>query len=307
MTISSEVKKILIVLIGPTGVGKTDLSLSLSQQFDTPILSADSRQFYKELKIGTAAPTEKQLKTTKHYFVGMLDLASYYNAWEYEKSVISLLEELYKEKSVALLTGGSMMYVDSVCKGIDYMPSADPDIRNQLQALFEAEGLDSIRLQLKQLDPIYYDQVDLKNHKRVLHALEICLASGKPYSSFRTNKVKERPFEIVKIGLRREREELYERINLRVDQMIEDGLLDEVKQVLPYRNYNSLNTVGYKELFPYFDGECTLDAAIEKIKQHSRIYSRKQMSWFKRDKDIMWFHPDEKEAIIQTIKDRENS
>ena len=291
--------KKLIVLLGPTGVGKTELSLQLASKFESPIISADSRQLYKDLVIGTAAPTAEELNRIKHYFVGNLELTDYYSASQFEEDVIQLLENLHQSHETVIMSGGSMMYIDAVCKGIDDIPTIDETLRAEVFALFEKEGLEPIRQQLKILDPVFYNQVDLQNHKRVIHALEICLMTGKPYSSFRTNSIKKRPFEILKIGLTRDREELYERINSRVDKMMEDGLLDEARSAYPYRHLNSLNTVGYKELFRFFDGEWSLDFAIEKIKQNSRIYSRKQMTWFKRDKEIAWFHPEDTQAIFE--------
>lgn len=295
-------KKTLIVLIGPTGVGKTDLSIKIAEKYNSPIISADSRQLYSELKIGTAAPAEEYLKRVKHYFIGTLKLTDYYSAAQYESDVISLLEELFKENDTILLTGGSMMYIDAICKGIDDIPTVDNDTRRMMMEKYEKEGLERLCAELKLLDPEYYSIVDLKNPKRVIHALEICYMTGKTYTSFRTGNKKQRPFDIIKIGLCREREELYERINRRVDMMIKDGLVDEVKSVYQYRNLNSLNTVGYKEIIQYLDGNCTLDFAIEKIKQNSRIYSRKQMTWFRRDNEITWFHPDNEEGIMNFIE-----
>ena len=295
-------KKTLIVLIGPTGVGKTDLSIKIAEKYNSPIISADSRQLYSELKIGTAAPAEEYLKRVKHYFVGTLKLTDYYSAAQYESDVISLLEELFKGNDTILMTGGSMMYIDAICKGIDDIPTVDNDTRRMMMEKYEKEGLERLCAELKLLDPEYYSIVDLKNPKRVIHALEICYMTGKTYTSFRTGNKKQRPFDIIKIGLCREREELYERINRRVDIMINDGLVDEVKSVYQYRNLNSLNTVGYKEVIQYLDGNCTLDFAIEKIKQDSRIYSRKQMTWFKRDNEITWFHPDNEEEIMNFIE-----
>jgi tRNA dimethylallyltransferase len=285
--------KTLLVLLGATGVGKTELSLRLAEKWQTPILSADSRQIYRDLPIGTAAPFPTDLQRVKHYFIGTHSLDEYYSASQFETDALRLLDELFVSHDVVLMTGGSMMYLDAVCRGIDDIPTIDADLRNDLRTLYEREGIDPIRLQLKLLDPVFYQQVDLKNHKRVIHALEICLMAGKPYSSLRTAQVKKRPFRIVKIGLRREREELYERINRRTNEMMRVGLLDEARRVEPFRHLNSLNTVGYKELFQYFDGACSLDFAVEKIKQHTRIYSRKQMTWFKRDTEIQWVHPDE--------------
>jgi tRNA dimethylallyltransferase len=291
--------KTLIVLLGPTGVGKTELSIQLAQIFESPILSADSRQLYKDLAIGTAAPTHEDLQRVKHYFVGNLQLTDYYSASQFEEDVIHLLSELHTTHDTVLMCGGSMMYIDAVCKGIDEIPSIDEVLRADILALFKKEGLEPIRQQLKILDPVFYNQVDLQNHKRVIHALEICLMTGKPYSSLRKNQMKERPFQIIKIGLTRDRNELYNRINCRVDKMIEQGLLEEARNVYSYRHLNSLNTVGYKELFAFFDGKYTFNFAVEKIKQNSRIYSRKQMTWFKRDNEIAWFHPCDLELIIK--------
>ena len=291
----------LIVLIGPTGVGKTELSLSIAEHFQTCIISSDSRQLYADLKIGTAAPTSEQLKRVPHHFVGTLELTDYYSAAQYETEVITKLEELFKKNDVVVLTGGSMMYVDAICKGIDDIPTVDKETRETMIRHYEEEGLEKLCSELKLLDPEYYQIVDLKNPKRVIHALEICYMTGKTYTSFRTQSTKKRPFHIIKIGLTRNREELYDRINRRVDEMMEEGLLEEAKGVYPYKHLNSLNTVGYKEMFMYLDGEWTLDFAIEKIKQNSRIYSRKQMTWFKRDTDITWFHPDQKEEIMNHI------
>ena len=277
----------LIVLIGPTGVGKTELSLRLAETFQTSIVSADSRQLYAELKIGTAAPTPDQLKRVPHQLVGTLHLTDYYSAAQYE---------------VVILTGGSMMYVDAICKGIDDIPTVDAETRQLMLQKYEEEGLEQLCAELRLLDPEYYRIVDLKNPKRVIHALEICYMTGRTYTSFRTQQKKQRPFRILKIGLTRDREELYERINRRVDQMMEEGLLEEVRSVLPYRHLNSLNTVGYKELFKYLDGEWELSFAIDKIKQNSRIYSRKQMTWFKRDEEIKWFHPEQETEILAYLR-----
>lgn len=297
--------KTLFVLIGPTGVGKTALSLSIAEMLGCDIVSADSRQMYADLKIGTAAPTGKELARVRHHFVGQLALTDYYSAARYEEEAIKCLNNLFQTNDHALLTGGSMMYVDAVCKGIDDIPTVDEETRAFMMERYDKEGLEPLCAELRLLDPEYYRIVDLKNPKRVIHALEICHMTGRTYTSYRTQSCKERPFRIVKIGLRREREELYERINRRGDIMMEEGLLDEVKSVLPYRHLNSLNTVGYKELFMYLDGEWSLDFAIEKIKQNSRIYSRKQMTWFKRDTNIHWFHPDDKDEILQFV--RQNS
>lgn len=295
-------KKTLIVLIGPTGVGKTDLSIKIAEKYGSPIISADSRQLYSDLKIGTAAPTKEYLNRVKHYFVGTLKLTDYYSAAQYESEAISLLEELFKTNDTILLTGGSMMYIDAICKGIDDIPTVDNETRQMMMEKYKEEGLERLCAELKLLDPEYYSIVDLKNPKRVIHALEICYMTGKTYTSFRTGNRKQRPFDIIKIGLCRDREELYDRINKRVDIMINDGLVDEVKSVYQYKDLNSLNTVGYKEIIQYLEGNCTLEFAIEKIKQNSRIYSRKQMTWFKRDNEIKWFHPDREDEIMEYIE-----
>ena len=255
--------KTLFVLIGPTGVGKTELSLSIAEMLGCDIVSADSRQMYADLKIGTAAPTSKELARVRHHFVGQLALTDYYSAARYEEEAMECLSKLFTQNDYALLTGGSMMYVDAVCKGIDDIPTVDTETRSFMMERYEKEGLETLCAELRLLDPEYYRTVDLKNPKRVIHALEICHMTGRTYTSYRTQTCKERPFRIVKIGLRREREELYERINRRVEVMMEQGLLEEVKSVLPYRHLNSLNTVGYKELFMYLDGEWTLDFDIK--------------------------------------------
>lgn len=282
--------KRLIVLLGPTGVGKTALSLNLAEHYLSPIISADSRQFFKGLEVGTAAPTTAQKKRVTHHLVGMLDVTDYYSASEFERDALNIIKDLHKSHDVLIATGGSMMYIDALCNGIDDVPTIDENLRKEVYELYEREGLEPIRAQLKVLDPNFYNEVDLKNYKRVIHALEVCLMTGKPYSSFRTQTKKERPFEIIKIGLTRDRAELYERINNRVDEMISSGLLEEAGRFYPQRHLNALNTVGYKELFKYLDGEWTLDFAIEKIKQSTRIYSRKQITWFKRDKEIHWIN-----------------
>ena len=291
----------LIVLIGPTGVGKTELSLRLAEHFHTSIVSADSRQLYADLKIGTAAPTSEQLNRAPHYLVGTLKLTDYYSAARYEEEALATLANLFRQHDTVILTGGSMMYIDAICKGIDDIPTVDTETRELMLQRYETEGLEKLCAELKLLDPEYYRIVDLKNPKRVIHALEICYMTGKTYTSFRTQQKKQRPFRIIKVGLTRDRAELYDRINRRVDIMIEEGLLEEARSVYPYRTLNSLNTVGYKEMFNYLDGTWELPFAIEKIKQNSRIYSRKQMTWFKRDEEIQWFHPEQETEILDYI------
>ncbi|MEA4917419.1 tRNA (adenosine(37)-N6)-dimethylallyltransferase MiaA [Proteiniphilum sp.] len=292
----------LLVLLGPTGVGKTEWSLRIAELLKCPILSADSRQIYRGMAIGTAAPTTTQLQHIPHYFVGTLSPEDYYSASEYEREVLSLLPKLYEKNPIVVMTGGSMMYIDAVCKGIDDIPTIDETLRRELQELYRKEGLDPIRQQLKILDPVFYNEVDLKNPKRVIHALEVCLMAGKPYSALRTKPEKERPFRIVKVGFTRNREELYDRINRRVDQMIADGLIEEARGFYSQRHLNSLNTVGYKELFDFFDGNCTPDFAVEKIKQHTRNYARKQLTWFKKDKETFWINlSDKNEDIVNRV------
>lgn len=294
----------LIVLIGPTGVGKTELSLRLAEHFHTSIVSADSRQLYADLKIGTAAPTPEQLNRVSHYLVGTLKLTDYYSAARYEEEALTILSNLFRQHETVILTGGSMMYIDAICKGIDDIPTVDAETRELMLQKYETEGLERLCAELKLLDPEYYRIVDLKNPKRVIHALEICYMTGKTYTSFRTQQKKERPFRIIKIGLIRDRAELYDRINRRVDNMIEEGLLEEARSVYPHRALNSLNTVGYKEMFNYLDGVWEMPFAIEKIRQNSRIYSRKQMTWFKRDKEIQWFHPEQEAQILEYVNTR---
>lgn len=295
--------KTLIVVLGPTGVGKTELCLSLAEHLGTPIINADSRQIFAELPIGTAAPTLAQQQRVKHYFVGNHHIEDYYSAAQYEDDVMHLLEtEIFPAHHVALLTGGSMMYIDAVCKGIDDIPTVRDDIRTWMKQRLANEGLEALVAELKELDPEHWAIVDKNNPRRVVHALEICHQTGKTYTSFRTAEKKQRPFHIVKIGLNRDRSELYERINQRVLQMMDEGLEQEARSVYPQRGLTSLRTVGYKELFAFFDGEIDRDEAIRQIQSHSREYMRKQLTWFKRDSDIHWFHPDQKEEILALIE-----
>lgn len=292
----------LVVLIGPTAVGKTSTSFAIAGHFGCPIISADSRQMYRGMEIGTAMPTQEEIAQHKHYFVGQLSPGDYYSAARFEEDVMTLLESEFKDHPTMLMSGGSMMYIDAVCKGIDDIPTVDGLTRTTILEKYEREGLESLAAELRILDPEYYNEADIKNPKRVMHALEICYMTGKPYSSFRTKEKKKRPFKIIKIGLQREREELYERINKRVDMMIESGLVEETKKFYHLKDHNSLNTVGYKEIFKYLDGEWTLPFAIEKIKQNTRIYSRKQVTWYRKDNEICWFHPDDIEGIIGHIE-----
>ena len=293
--------KTLIVITGPTAVGKTDLCLDIAKYFGIPIINADSRQIYREIKIGTAAPTEEQLQQVRHYFVGTQALTDYYSASIYEQEVMSLLDTLFQTSDYALLSGGSMMYIDAWCNGIDDIPTVDDETRNTLKRRLAEEGLESLCEQLRVLDPEHYEIVDKKNPRRVVHALEICLMTGRTYTSFRTNEHKERPFNIIKIGLTRDREIIYERINRRVDIMMEQGFLDEARSVYPLRHLNALNTVGYKELFAYLDGTWSLEEAIERIKGNTRRYARKQLTWYKKDPLVTWFSPDDKKLILNHI------
>ena len=291
----------LIVITGPTAVGKTQLTLELAKHYGIPVINADSRQIYKELKIGTASPTEEQLKQVRHYFVGSKSINDYYNASMYEQEVMQLLESLFTTSPVQMLSGGSMMYIDAVCNGIDDIPTIREDIRTEMKRRYQEEGLEALCEDLKKLDPEHYETVDRQNYRRVIHALEICYQTGKTYSSFRKQTKKERPFRIIKIGLNRDREELYKRINQRVDDMMAQGLLDEARAMTPYREVNALNTVGYKELFDYMDGRWPLEEAIERIKGNTRRYARKQLTWYKRDENIRWFHPDQQQDILNYI------
>jgi tRNA dimethylallyltransferase len=293
--------KTLIVILGPTGVGKTDVSINIAKHFNTEISSSDSRQVYREMRIGTAVPEPDQLAAVKHHFIHSHSIHDYFSSWECEQQTMELLDTLFTKKDEVLLVGGSMMYIDAVCNGIDEIPTIDPELRKEVFEKYEKEGLESMRMQLKQLDPVFYNQVDLKNAKRVIHAIEICLMSGKPYSELRTNSRKERNFNIVKIGLNRDRQELYGRINKRVDIMIEEGLIEEARSVFEFRHYNSLNTVGYKELFEHFEGKISLEKAIELIKRNSRRYAKRQLSWFRRDNEIQWFHPEQEKEIMNYL------
>jgi len=293
--------KTLIVVTGPTAVGKTQLCIDLARHYSIPIINADSRQIYRELKIGTAAPTEEQLRQVRHYFVGTHQLTDYYSASIYEQEVLALLNTLFLTSDYALLAGGSMMYIDAVCNGIDDIPTVDDETRTTLKRRLEEEGLESLCEELRQLDPEHYAVVDKKNPRRVVHALEICLMTGRTYTSFRIGEQKPRPFRIVKIGLTRPREVIYERINARVDQMMADGLLEEARQLYPLRQLNALNTVGYKEMFAYLDGTWPLEEAVERLKGNTRRYARKQLTWFKRDKAVTWFSPTDLDAIIHHI------
>lgn len=294
--------KKLIVIVGPTGVGKTELCLQIAEHLHIPIVNADSRQIFSEIPIGTAAPTPEQQQRVKHYFVGNHHLDDYYSASLFEEDVMQLLtDNLFNTSEVALMSGGSMMYIDAVCNGIDEIPTIDDNTREWMKQRLETEGLPRLVEELKLLDPEHWKIVDRNNPRRVVHALEICHMTGKTYTSFRLNAKKQRPFDIIKIGLNRDREELYSRINARVLQMFDEGLVDEALAVYDKRGHNSLNTVGYKETFEYLDGLITKDQCVFNIQSNSRRYCRKQQTWFKRDKNIMWFHPDNIKEIINYI------
>ena len=295
--------KTLLVVLGPTGVGKTDLSIEAARRYGTSIVSCDSRQIYREMRIGTAVPSRAQLEAVPHYFVQTRSVREYYNAWQFEVEALAKIRELLEERDVVVMAGGSMLYIDAVCKGIDDIPTIAPELRAELMEVYEREGLEAIREMLRELDPVFYGQVDLNNGKRVLHAVEVCRMAGVPYSSLRTNRAKEREFRILRLGLTREREELYGRIDRRVDAMLAEGLEEEARGLYLLRGLNALNTVGYKELFDYFAGVTDFEEAVRLIKRNSRRYARKQLSWFGRDKDIRWFHPDDRAGIAAWLEE----
>ena len=297
-------QKHLIVIVGPTGIGKTKTAIKIAQHYNTEIISADSRQIFKELKIGTAAPTQEELNTVIHHNIATRSITDYYSAWEFEKDALEISSNLFKTHDQLVLTGGSMMYIDAICKGIDDIPTIDKELRDELQNQYITQGIDYFRRQLKQLDPEFYQQVDLQNHKRVIHAVEICLMTGKPYSSLRTNTIKKRPFHIIKAGLELDRADVYNRINLRVDKMVQMGLIDEAREFYPHKELNSLNTVGYKEIFAHFNGEYDINKAIELIKRNTRRYAKKQLTWFKKDQETLWFKPDNISEIISYIDNK---
>lgn len=308
MTTNSDISKTntnhrhtLLVLLGPTGVGKTSISIKLANYLQAPIISSDSRQIYKELKIGTAAPVDEELAQAEHFFIGTHSIFETYNAGQYELDVLALLDKLFLQHRVVLLVGGSMMYIDAVCKGLDDIPTVDEKTRRYWQDIYHTKGLAFIQQELRRLDPEHAEEVDIQNYKRVLHALEVCSISSKPYSELRTGLKKQRVFNIVKIGLNCPRPVLYDRINQRVEIMMLDGLLEEARRYHPYKNLNALNTVGYKELYEYMDGKCSLEEAVQQIKQDSRRYAKRQLTWFNRDQDIHWFHPDDVDEIIHFV------
>ena len=292
-------KNFLIVLLGPTGVGKTDVSIDIASHFKCEIISADSRQFFREMRIGTAVPSELQLEAIKHHFIRFLSVHDYYSSSLFERDVLELLPKLFSNNNVAFMAGGSGMYIDAVCHGIDDIPDIDLSVREKYIALYLEEGIEGLRATLKILDPEHYAKVDLKNYKRIIRALEICESTGRPYSSFLKKQKREREFEIIKIGLKRSRDDLYERINSRVDDMVKMGIEDEAKKLYSFRNLNALNSVGYKEFFDAFDGKISKEKAIELIKRNSRRYAKRQLTWWSKDKEIKWFQPEQVKEIIE--------
>jgi tRNA dimethylallyltransferase len=297
-------QKYLIVLTGPTGIGKTEVGIKIAKHFNTEIISSDSRQIFKELTIGTAVPGTIELTAVKHHFIQTHSIEENYNASRFENDTLDVINSIFKKNDVVLMVGGSMLYIDAVCNGIDIMPDVDPEIRKSLKDKFENEGLESLRFLLKKLDPDYYNSVDLKNPNRLIHALEICIITGKPYSSFRSNPKKNRSFSIIKIGLNCDRNVLHNQINLRVDKMIVAGLESEARNLYHLKHLNALNTVGYRELFSFFAGEITREKAIELIKRNSRRYARKQLIWFRNDNEMNWFEPSQANEIITFIENR---
>jgi tRNA dimethylallyltransferase len=293
---------ILIILTGPTGVGKTDISLDIAEHFGSEIISADSRQFYREMRIGTAVPSEQQLRRVKHHFIQFISVRDYYSASIFERDVMQLLPELFCRNRIMLLTGGSTLYVDAVCNSIDDIPDVDPEVREKYTRMASEEGIGSLRAALKLLDPVHYSTVDLRNPKRIIRALEICETTGRPFSSFLTGQKKERDFAIIKVGLERPRQELYKRIDSRVDGMIDDGLEQEARSLFELRHLNALNTVGYSEFFQYFEKKILSDECVRLIKRNSRRYAKRQISWWNRDKEIKWFHPDNKAELIEYLE-----
>ena len=290
------------MIFGPTAVGKTALSLQLASDLRTEIVNVDSRQIYREIPIGTAAPTKEEQQRIKHHFVGILGLEAYYSAAQFEKDALEVVQKCFIQHDTVIASGGSMLYLDALCKGIDDIPNVDDEVRQMLKKRYDNEGLNPLLAELRLLDKTYYDACDKRNHKRVIHALEICYQTGRPFSSFHRHTATERPFRIIKIGLRRERQELFDRINRRTDTMMGMGWEQEARNVYPLRHLNSLNTVGYKELFKYFDGEWTLDFALEKIQRNTRVYAKKQMTWFAHDAEINWFHPDQCDDIYLFLR-----
>ncbi|MBI4945498.1 MAG: tRNA (adenosine(37)-N6)-dimethylallyltransferase MiaA [Bacteroidetes bacterium] len=303
----NQSKKYLIVILGPTAVGKTVLAIDIAKEFDTEIISADSRQFFREMNIGTAKPNNEELKSVKHHFINSISVHDEYNAGIFEREALKTLETIYQKNGIAVMTGGSGLYINAVCNGFDELPHADKEIRAKIIEMYKLEGIEYLRDTLKKLDEEHYKKIDIKNPHRLIRAIEVCMVTGMKYSEMRVRDkgqgAKERKFAVIKIGLEMEREKLYERINLRVDEMMKQGLLDEVKNLFKYKHLNSLQTVGYKELFDFMEGKIDLNRAVELIKQNTRNFAKRQMTWFRKDKTIKWFDPREKTKIIQYVKD----
>ncbi len=293
--------RLLLVLVGPTAVGKTEIAIQIAHFFRTEIISADSRQFYREMRIGTAVPTSAQLSAVPHHFIGHLSIHDEYNVYRFENDVLNLLRNLFQHHRLVVMTGGSGLYVNAVLKGIDDLPDPDPGLREQLKAKLGSEGIGALQKMLLELDPEYYKDVDKNNPKRLLRAIEVCLTTGSTFSSLRINQPRERNFRILQIGLDLPREQLYQRINERIDRMVDYGLVEEARSLYPFRHLNALNTVGYKELFKFFDGSITLDEALKDIKTHSRKYAKRQLTWFRRDPAIIWLPPDRFPDMIDLI------
>lgn len=294
-------KKFLVVITGPTCVGKTEVAIRLAEKLNAEIISSDSRQFYRELRIGVAAPSREQMQMAKHHFVGNLSVNDYYNVSAFENDVAGFLKSHFMSAGHVIMVGGSGLYIDAVCRGIDILPDPDMDLRKKITQNFRSEGIGYLQEQLRALDPEYYKVVDRNNPNRMLRAIEVCLLTGKPYSTFRKRQYTSRDFKCIKVGLDLPREELYARIGKRVDEMIAAGLVEEVRSLIPYRDLNALNTVGYKEIFDYLDGRVTLEEAIEKIKTNTRRYAKRQLTWFRKDKEIHWFDPVDIESIMEYV------
>jgi tRNA dimethylallyltransferase len=294
-------QKTLIVITGPTASGKTAAAIQLANHYKTDILSADSRQFYREMSIGTAKPSEQELAAANHHFINNLSITETYTAWDYEVQALELLNKLFDQHNYAILAGGSGLFIKAVCEGFDEFPDMEPGLREKLNQEFEENGIADLQQRLKIADPVYYEQVDLNNPQRLIRALEVFESTGQPFSSFHKSNINKRPFRVIKFGLNLPREKLYQQINLRVDEMVKNGLIEEVKSLLPQRHLNALNTVGYSELFNYFDGETNLDKTIEMIKQNTRRFAKRQITWFGRDKEITWMMPDNKDLIADMI------
>jgi tRNA dimethylallyltransferase len=298
--------KTLIIIAGPTAVGKTDLCVKIAKILDTEIVSADSRQFYRELAIGTAKPTAEEMDGVKHHFIDSHSIKDYYSVGDFERDCLAVLEEIFQRKDVAILTGGSGMFIKMITDGIDEMPEADLDLRQKLAQRLENEGLETLANELKQLDPVYYEQVDIQNTQRVLRALEVCISTGKPFSSFRKNQKVERPFKMIKIALERPREELYARIDKRMDMMLANGLEEEAKSVIDFREHYALKTVGYREIYEYLDGDYDHEEMVRLLKRNSRRYAKRQMTWFKNQDEFQWFDAKDEEEIVNSINEQIN-